>query len=105
MEEAFHQPQHVKEPGAATLDGDLQLEVRNPKNELHLTPSQQHRKKGELAGVTSPARVGFESHPPHHHVEIVGGFVRVISSMVFGLPEDLSTIVVFSGDEFEAYIH
>jgi len=45
---------------------------------------------------------GFESHPPHHHVEIIGGFVQVISSIVLWLPEDLSTIIVFPGDEFKA---
>jgi len=82
MEEAFHQPQHVKEPGAATLDGDLQLKVGDPECQLHRRSASIRdalQKKGEIAGVTSPRRVGFESHPPHHHVEIVGGFVRVIS--------------------------
>ena len=69
MEEAFHQPQHVKEPRAAALDGDLQLEVRNRKDQLHRRSTsvpEAPQKKGEIAGVTSPSRVGFESHPPHH---------------------------------------
>jgi hypothetical protein len=43
----------------------------------------------------SPAEVGFESHPPHHHVENGGGFVRVMLR-VFGLPEDLATIIWFA---------
>jgi hypothetical protein len=39
----------------------------------------------------SPAEVGFESHPPHHHVENGGGFARVMLR-VFRLPEDIATM-------------
>jgi len=51
----------------------------------------------------SPAEVGFESHPPHHHVENGGGVVWVMLR-VFGLPEDLAAVVVFTRDVLEARV-
>jgi len=54
----------------------------------------QNQKKGGGLREISPAGRGFKPHPPHHHVEIIGGFVRVISSIILRLTKDLTTIVV-----------
>jgi len=51
----------------------------------------------------SPAGWGFESHPPHYNVENGGGFVWVMLR-VFGLPEDLAVVVVFTRDVLEARV-
>ena len=50
VQNAFHQRQHLKEPRAASLDGDLQIQSRDLESQLHVGSSPNTRKKGEVAG-------------------------------------------------------
>ena len=55
----------------------------------------------------SPALRGFKSHLPHHNVEIIGGFVRVMLNLldVFRFPEDITAVIVFAGHILKAGIN
>ncbi len=60
----------------------------------------QARSKAWASGAHPVGVRGFESHPPHHYVEFVGGFVLAMLTSIFSLPED--SCVVEVANEFEA---